>query len=289
MKKFCYLLLFILFTPLSQAEPLYWQATKGKLTYLLLGSVHVGDQSMYPLPVNITTFLKHSDGLVVETDIRSQQNIRFPATKVTTEQVLSDNNIRELKGIAGLLNLDPQQLLIASPWVTALTIQQKQIEYLGYRAQDGVDLALLRQASSLTKPIYSLESVQFQIDMLASLPNDGEELLTSAIEQFDINEEAAHCLINSWKSGDIENLNEFAKLSEMSPQMEEAFMHQRNRDWAEKLTQGSIFPSSEGNYLIVVGSLHLIGPENLLTLLESRGFKVTQRSQSQAANCQFNF
>ncbi|GAK86943.1 hypothetical protein JCM19238_4552 [Vibrio ponticus] len=101
---------------------------------------------MYPLPVNVTTFLKHSDGLVVETDIRSQQNIRFPATKVTTEQVLNDNNIRELKGIAGLLGLDAQQLLMASPWVTALTVQQKQIEYLGYRAQDGVDLALLGQA-----------------------------------------------------------------------------------------------------------------------------------------------
>lgn len=289
MKKFYYLLLFIFFTPLSQAEPLYWQASKGNLNYLLLGSVHVGDKSMYPLPVNVTTFLEHSDGLVVETDIRTQQNIRFPAMKMTTEQVLSENNIRELKGIAGLLGLDAQQLLMASPWVTALTIQKQQIEYLGYRAQDGVDLALLTQASSLNKPIYNLESVQFQIDMLASLPNDGEELLTSAIEQFDINEEAAHCLISSWKSGDIENLNEFARLSEMSPQMEEVFMHQRNRDWAEKLAQGSIFPTSEGNYLIVVGALHLIGPDNLLALLESRGFKITQRSQSQAANCQFNF
>ncbi|GAK86942.1 possible ligase [Vibrio ponticus] len=125
--------------------------------------------------------------------------------------------------------------------------------------------------------------------MLASLPNDGEELLTSAIEQFDINEEAAHCLIKSWQNGDKQNLEQFATLAEMSPQMEEVFMHQRNRDWADKLTQGSIFPSNSGNYLVVVGALHLIGPDNLLMLLESRGFKVTQRSKSQAANCQFNF
>ncbi len=269
------------------AEPLYWQASKGNLNYLILGSVHVGDQTMYPLPVNLTTFLQHSDGIVVETDIRNAQGVRYPQTKQTTQQVLSDKQVKEVKGIANLLQLDPQQLLLSPPWATALTVQMKQLEYLGYRAQDGVDLWLLGQASSKGKTVYSLESLQFQIDLLAQLPEGGKELLTSLLEQFDHNEDAAHCLLESWKSGDQQNLNQFAKFAEMSPEMEEVFIYQRNRDWAQKLATGALFPNKSGNYLVVVGALHLIGQENLLSLLESQGFTITQRSKSQPTQCQF--
>ncbi|MGV2841733.1 TraB/GumN family protein, partial [Vibrio cyclitrophicus] len=37
----------------------------------------------------------------------------------------------------------------------------------------------------------------------------------------------------------------------------------------------------------VVGTLHLSGEGNLLQLLEEKGFIVTQQSQSQQAQCQF--
>ena len=40
------LLLFILLSSASSAEPLYWTASKGGLKYTILGSIHVGDKSM---------------------------------------------------------------------------------------------------------------------------------------------------------------------------------------------------------------------------------------------------
>ncbi|HAS61330.1 MAG TPA: TraB/GumN family protein [Vibrio sp.] len=287
--KRIYCLVLILTSSFAMAEPLYWQASKGKLNYLITGSVHVGDDSMYPLPTNLTTFLQHSNGIVVETDIRNTSGVQYPSTTVTTQQVLSDARQKELIGISKLLGINDQQLLLAPPWASALTIQMKLVEYLGYKAQDGVDLWLLSQASAQGKQVYSLETMQFQINLLARLPNGGEELLTSAIDDFDHMEDAAHCLIKSWKHGDINKLNEFARLSEMSPELEDAFLFQRNRDWAKQLANGTLFPNHEGNYLIVVGALHLLGRNSVLELLQAQGFTVTQRSKSTTANCEFKY
>ncbi|EGU39873.1 hypothetical protein VII00023_14166 [Vibrio ichthyoenteri ATCC 700023] len=279
----------LLFSQLSSAEPLYWQASKGKLNLLLVGSVHVGDADMYPLPNAITTFLKHSDGIILEADIRDQNNIQYPQTNVLSQDVLTKQQQKELIGIANLLNLNGQQLLKTPPWASALALQMKQIEYLGYKPQDGVDMWLLSQAVSQGKPVLALETLQFQIDLLTQQKNGGKELLTNAIEQFDHSENAMHCLIKSWKHGDIAKLNQFAAFSEMSPEFEQQFIYQRNHDWAYKLASGSILPKKQGNYLVVVGTLHLIGRDSLVSLLRNKGFTVTQRSTSSNANCEFKY
>lgn len=277
------------FSQLSTAEPLYWQASKGKLNLLLVGSVHVGDADMYPLPAAITTFLTHSDGIILEADIRNQNKVQYPHSQVLSQDVLSQHQQKELLGIANLLNLNGEQLLQTPPWASALAIQMKQIEYLGYKPQDGVDLWLLSQAINQGKPVLGLESLQFQIDLLTQQANGGQELLTNAIEQFDHSENAMHCLIKSWKSGDIAKLNEFSHLTEMSPEFEQAFIYQRNQDWANKLASREILPKKQGNYLVVVGTLHLIGRDSLVSLLRNKGFTVTQRSTSSNANCEFKY
>lgn len=73
----------------------------------------------------------------------------------------------------------------------------------------------------------------------------------------------------------------------MSPELEKAFLTDRNIDWANKLSANDWKLDSKESYLIVVGALHLIGEGNLLQLLEEKGFNVTQQSQSQQARCQF--
>ncbi|MEZ9706937.1 TraB/GumN family protein, partial [Vibrio breoganii] len=61
----------------------------------------------------------------------------------------------------------------------------------------------------------------------------------------------------------------------------------RNIDWANKLSSNDWKLKTKGNYMIVVGTLHLIGEGNLIQLLEKKGFSVIQQSQSQSAQCQF--
>ena len=287
MQRLMILLILGLLSFASSAEPLYWQASKGKLNYLILGSLHVGDDSMYPLPSDVTTFFKHSDGLIVETDIRNTNNIQYPPVTTISADVLNSNQQKELTGIANLLGLNGQQLLQSPPWIAAVAIQMKQFEYLGYQADKGVDMWLLNQAGATQKPVLSLESLQFQIDLFAQLPNDGEELLTSGLDQFDYAEDNNRCLVKSWQNGDADKIIELAEKSEMSAQMEKVLLIDRNRAWATQLSEQSLLPKKEGNYLVVVGALHLVGEHNLIDLMKKQGFKVTQRSHSKPANCDF--
>lgn len=289
MRPFFYMTLFVLAFSARQAvaEPLYWQAKKDELTLTILGSVHVGDESMYPLPSAITDALKNSDGLVIETDIRKSDGVVYPHNKLTTADVLNEEQLQLLTDISKSLEMPTQQLLSSPPWAASLSIQMQQLKKLGYGSADGVDATLAYKATIADVPVISLEALQFQIDLIAGQKDSGKEWLVSSLEEFDQTDAVVNCLIESWKVGDVAKLEEFAKLSEMPHDLEKAFLTDRNVDWANKLSANDWKLDSKGNYLLVVGTLHLIGEGNLLQLLEEKGFIVTQQSQSQQAQCQF--
>lgn len=279
----------LLITAQVAAEPLYWQVEKGKLKYIIVGSVHVGDESMYPLPKRLFDELESSQGLIVETDTRNKGNLVYPTTRLSSRDVLTTQQQKELLGLANLLEINGSDLLNTPPWAAALAIQMKQIEYLGYSVANGVDLRLMIKADLLQVPTLSLESMQFQIDLLTGQPMGGKEMLVSVLEEFDHSENALRCLITSWKNGDIDKLNEFAQLTSMSEELEYAFLTARNLDWAQKLVSPEWLPSRQGQYLVVVGTLHLLGEQSLLKMLEREGFTIKQLSQSQPTGCEFKY
>tara|TARA_B100001057_G_scaffold497910_1_gene603374 strand:+ start:1089 stop:1967 length:879 start_codon:yes stop_codon:yes gene_type:complete len=289
LRTFLYLTLLTLTftTKHALAEPLYWQAKKDDLTLTILGSVHVGDESMYPLPTQITDTLKESDGLIIETDIRKSEGVVYPATTVTTADVLSVEQKQLLTSISKSLGMPTQQLLSSPPWATSLSIQIQQLKNLGYGSAGGVDATLAYKATIQDVPVISLEPLQFQIDLIAGQKDSGKEWLLTSLKEFDQTDRVVHCLIESWKAGDESKLEDFAELSEMPTELEKAFLTDRNVDWANKLSANDWKLNTKGNYLLVVGALHLIGEGNLLDLLEKKGFVVNQQSQSQKAQCQF--
>ncbi|MEF1290460.1 TraB/GumN family protein [Vibrio sp. M260118] len=289
MTRFWLITLTLLFSASSVSEPLYWQAQKGDLNYLIFGSIHVGDENLYPLPETIIKTLQQSDCLIIETDVRKTHGVTYPPVTLLTSDVLNEKQTRELKGLANLLNLDSKLLMDLPPWATALTITNKHIEYLGYQSALGVDLHLIYKATAQDIPVLSLETLQFQIDMLTKQPDSGKEFLLSALEEFEHSEQAVDCMIKSWKAGDQEKMLEFGKLTEMSPELEHAFITQRNIDWAKQLSAPSWSSKKSGSYVIVVGTLHLLGEQSVLELLEADGFKVKQLSTSQIARCEFKY
>jgi uncharacterized protein YbaP (TraB family) len=289
MRKLLIPFIALIYSTSTLAEPLFWQATKGKLNYYILGSVHVGDDSMFPLNKQIMDVLQTSDGLIIETDVRKTQGITYPPATLLTKDVLTPKQQDELNGIANLLEMNAPQLLNSPPWATALAVQMKQIEYLGYKAAYGFDAHLTYKATFQNIPVISLESLQFQVDLLTGQKESGKELLLSALEEFDHSEEMTHCLIKTWKAGDIEKLNQFAQLTEMSEEFESAFLTDRNLDWAQQLANPSWSKEKKGTFLMVVGSLHLVGENNVLALLKEGGFKVTQLSKSKSALCEFEY
>ncbi|MGR5133168.1 TraB/GumN family protein [Vibrio alfacsensis] len=278
--------LIVFFTSYSvQAEPQHWLAKKGDMEYMIIGSVHVGDKTMYPLPKAVTQFLKNSDGLIIETDVRNTEGVTYPKTAFLAKDVLDKTQHKHLAEIAKDLGVQQTQLLNAPPWAAALTIQLSLVNKLGYVTGHGVDMHLINMAEKKHVPILSLESVQFQIDLITGQPEGGKELLLSAIEEYDGGEALVECLIKSWKSGDGSQLEKASLSDKSSEQFNESFLYSRNRDWAQKLDSGNVLPKKRGRYTVVVGSLHLVGKGNLIELLEKRGFAIKPLANTRNAIC----
>lgn len=278
--------LIVFFTSYSvQAEPQHWLAKKGDTEYMVIGSVHVGDHSMYPLPKAVTQFLSKSDGLIVETDIKNAEGTIYPETTLQAKDVLGSKEREHLSHIAKDLGVQQTQLLNAPPWAAALMIQLSLVNKLGYVADQGVDTYLINLAEKKRVPILSLESVQFQIDLITGQPEGGKELLLSSIEEYDGGEALVECLIESWKNGDGSQLEKASLSDKSSEQFNEAFLYSRNRDWAQKLDSGKLLPKKEGRYTVVVGSLHLVGKDNLIELLQKQGFEIKALADTRNAKC----
>ncbi|MCL9782126.1 TraB/GumN family protein [Vibrio sp. S4M6] len=268
------------------AEPLYWSAQKGHTTLMILGSVHVGEQSMYPFPKTITKFLKSSNGLIVEADIRKFSPSDLPAPTVKTKDVLNRAETGKLKQISKQLGLNTQILEQSPPWATALTLQISQFRQLGLSPLLGVDSSMMALAEKSHVPILGLETVGFQFSLLTGLPDGGKFLLENTIQQFDKSAEYGQCLIKAWKSGDASVLEDFAQQTSFSKDFDNKFIYSRNKDWVDKLSSHQFLPKKEGRYMVVVGALHLVGKDNVLSLLQRDGFTIKKLSTSQKVHCQ---
>lgn len=271
----------------SKAEPLYWHLTKGERNIYVIGSVHVGTQSMYPLPHAITQALEHSDGLIVETDIRQTKGVHYPKQTVKTEEVLDSQQLKTLNKVTEQLGVNNQQYRNMSPWAAALSIQQLTMQQLGYDATQGVDSYLLSQATQQHIPVLGLESLQSQINLLTQQADQGKALLLSAITDWKKNRRVMQCLIKSWTSGDEKHLWTFAQSDPLSKSMQTELVEKRNAAWVKTLSTDDFYPKPQGTYVMVVGVLHLIGPNNVLNQLESRGFHVERLNKTTRVGCQF--
>jgi len=275
-------LLTIMLSYAASAEPLYFKAIKGDKELMILGSIHMGNQDMYPLPEPITTFLEYSDALITEIKLTDQApNLNIDAQ--STDDVLNEEQKIQLETINQQLGFNSNAFLTHPAWQTALTLQVTQFIKMGFSQELGIDAYITEQAIRFNKKILGLETVAFQLGLFTSDPNISQQLLTDTIENWQDNVRMNECLAKNWQAGNKQQLTKLADQSTITDELGEHFIYQRNQNWAEKLDLNTFIP--KGQYLVVVGALHLIGEKSLLTQLSDRGFNVTQLSKEDPIHC----
>lgn len=277
----------LLLTTLSQSalsEPLFWHAEKGNKQFLILGSIHMATPEMHPLPQAIYRYLENSDGLIAEIDISETTDSWAPTTPPPlTEDILSNKQLQRLAIINQQLGYPQNSFLTAPAWQTALTLQVSLFKKLGLQQNLGIDRVISDFAKQKNIPIVGLESMAFQLDLFTKDPQVSKLLLSDTVDNWQQHQLVSQCLPKAWLAGDAEMIVQMGDESEIENQITELFIYQRNRDWANKLDSTQFLPN--GRYLIVVGALHLVGEQNLLSLLSKRGFEVSQQSQSEEIAC----
>lgn len=277
--------LLLLATALAWAEPAAWRVTAGAGgeaagELVLLGSIHYLREQDYPLPARVDELYRQADVLVLELGPEDLDPARVQAALLgaamlppghSLEAVLGEELYARAVERARELGVDIAVLAPFQPWMVALTLTDLGQARHGFRGDLGLEQHLLRQAVADDKEVSGLEALETQIAVFDGL-SDAEQraLLEQALAELEELGESMRTLASAWREGRLDALAE-ELLAEFRgfPELYDALVTQRNSDWVIRLEE---LLMDERHHLVVVGALHLVGPENVVELLEARGW-----------------
>ena len=284
------LLLWLLLPLNAFADPAFYRISKGNEQHWLLGSIHAGKPSLYPLPDPVERAWQQSRALVMEVDMthisQEQWQEMGAITRLVDGKTLKDHLpidlYRRTLIAAGQNGLNESMLAPLRPWFAAITLTQAALERTGYRGEFGVDQHFAKRANDGGKPIIGLETLLEQLGYLASVGDNQTLMLENTLDELPDLEKGFAEVMAAWQNGDQATLINLLK-EEMAPPklqawLEQTLLAERNRNWVKK------WPGLPNESFIVVGALHLYGEQGLLALLEQQGWRITPLTEPAAAN-----
>jgi len=266
---------------LAAADPAAWRVqgkSGGELT--LLGSMHVLRPSDYPLPPTVNALIDGADNIVMEIDLDdvdgAQQQLIVQKAMLPQGKVLADvidaDAYRLVTQHMSALGVDVKALEHFEPWFLALTVLDIGMRKLGFQPDRGVEQYVLARARGAGKEIVGLETLEFQIGLFDALPPEQQQaMLEQTLDEIDEGAEVLSKMVAAWRAGELESLSsELLEDFGDFPGLYEKLVTDRNNAWVPKLER---LLTDGQHHLVVVGALHLVGPDNVIELLEERGLK----------------
>jgi uncharacterized protein YbaP (TraB family) len=139
----------------------------------------------------------------------------------------------------------------------------------------GVDQTMTRKARADRKPIIGLETLEEQLRTLDTLSIAAQKrFLMQTLEDAQSIADDLDAMVAAWQLGDTKSLNNLMLEDlEDQPEVYEQVLVQRNRRWTKTI---SGLANDSNNYLIIVGTLHLIGEDSVQSMLGEAGIRTHQ-------------
>lgn len=262
-----------------------WKVTSKTNTVYLLGSVHALRESDYPLAEPIQKAFAGSDALVLEIDLDHADPSTVQQAMLakgvyrhgeTLQQSMPATDWKKATELAHSIGLDLDGLQSMKPWLAGLAVLSTELNQAGLSGASGVDMHFAVKAHDANMPVIGLETLDYQVDLFANLdaPTQRSLLLQSLAEAHDFRNQMDQ-LITTWKQGDIDGLRRLM-MQEFKdyPALYAKLISKRNQTWSHKIER---MIGGSRNYFIVVGALHLIGPDGVIAHLRADGYTVERQ------------
>jgi uncharacterized protein YbaP (TraB family) len=276
------IVLVVLVCTWASAETSVWKAQKGTSITYLGGTCHVLRESDFPLPPEFDRAYRASAIVVFETDLgklekpSTQQKMlakSMYADGSTIDQHLSAPAFAQLSEYCKANGIPLEALLQFKPSMLMITLTFMELLKQGV-TQQGVDRLFYDLAKKDGKAVKGLETVDEQIDFIASMADGNEdEFVTYAIRDMETLKEKYGILVDAWRSGDTEKLEDImvTELKSRWPELYKKLITDRNRNWMFLIDGYQKTPQTE---FVLVGAGHLVGPDGIIAALKKKGYKV---------------
>jgi uncharacterized protein YbaP (TraB family) len=274
----------------GEAGLFLWQARSDAATVYLLGSMHAAKAEFYPLDRAIQQAWQDSPALAVEVNLDTvdmgalQQELLSRGMYGVDESLqaaVSKETWDLLKSYLESRGLNTAGFGSMKPWFLSLVLTVTEMARAGYQEQYGIDRHFLDLAGEQGKPVYELESGDYQLELLSGFDERMQELfLVSTLRELEDFPSRMGEMVSAWTSGDtavMERLiSESAQQDKRLEAVLEKLVFQRN----EAMTQKVAGYLREGkSCFVVVGAAHLVGRRGIIELLsgmDSATGKVTR-------------
>jgi uncharacterized protein YbaP (TraB family) len=266
----------------AHAEAPVWAIKGAHNTVYLAGSVHLLRESDSRLPAAFAQAYADSAALVMEIDINdigSMDPMGLLGTGMSEDEdlstVLGKARFEKVSKQFAELGVPVEVLERLQPWMAAMMLEQLQLLKLGFNPESGVEKQLAAHAAGDHKEITGLETIQDQLGMLANMSKpDQIKFLDLTLEEMQEAQTETDSLLKAWRNGDAHKLA--GMLSEeynAAPALYSRLVTDRNRNWIPQLER---LLKADKNYMVIVGTLHIVGRNGLLDLLKADGFTSRQ-------------
>ncbi|SEA84927.1 TraB/GumN family protein [Alkalimonas amylolytica] len=269
------------------AQSAVWQVSNDQHQLFIGGTVHLLPANEFPLPAEFDKAYQQAEKLVFEVDMSKMMdpsigpmmlNYAMYQDGRTLNSVLSPDSYQRLQQAAAELGVDTKALAPFKPDFVLLQMLQLKLQQLGM-AGEGVDMHFFTKGAQDNKSKAFLETIEQQFALLFSI-SDGyeDDWIAQNLDQLDETEQFMQKTLAAWRSGDQAALAELVsdmQATEVGQRFYQRLLTERNKNWAEQID--AMLQNSQVEF-VLVGALHLAGPDNVLDLLAERGYQVRQLS-----------
>lgn len=271
----------------ENARGIFYEVSGGQNTVYLLGSIHVGEEEMYPLHSTVEEAFEASDVLVMEIDLDNLDEMAVAQEMMayamyddgtTMRDEIPEETFEELLSYAEPLGIGEEILELFRPWYGTMLLTEIAVEESGLSQEYGVEQYFLDQKGE--REVLGLEEISDQLLPFTLLSRESQQLyLEETLAEMENVEVQLREMIDRWTEGDLEYFEALRRESieevetESYQRTQIALLDDRDQNMAEKI-QDLLENDQDQTYFIVVGSLHLVGENSIPYNLEGMGYQM---------------
>ena len=264
-----------------------WQLNGEQNRIYMLGSIHLLREQDYPIPSRLYEAYEDAEALIMELDMDDLDPVEGQVLTnelglIQDDRTLSDlmgaDLYREAETLAAAAQIPITLLAKSEPWYAAMNVEIMLLMRMGFNPQFGIETHFQGMASNDGKEILGFETMRQQLEFLDGLsPQAQRDMLMQALKEGIELDELMDTMIDAWRTGDVQFMEDNL-LADMKnyPEMNEVIVVARNRNWVSQI---EALLDDEEDYLVIVGTLHLVGEDGVPKMLEARGHQVEQLRQ----------
>lgn len=279
----------------SKCTPLFYKVTDRDGDVLwLLGSIHVGDDSFYPLPDYILSAFDSADTLAVEVDVVAyEKEVDYMDLfskyvlpyGFTIKDYIDEKTYKQAKEILTENDMGFDALDQYSPALWMQFIQELTYTKMELDLTKGVDRHLIDRAYDQNKTVADIEDAEEHMDIYLSFSDELIKLLLEdAISSYNMRvvyKGIIEDMMEAWKAGDEKELRaaltegDTADLTEEQLELLDEYNKKLMTD-RDKIMIDYVKTAldTDGEEFVCVGAAHVIGENGMVDQLVAQGYTV---------------